>query len=67
MTVVGETPHRVPVAGRGGAVGQSVRDSLVVAQRNLIRMVRIPNPVRSSRLGFTSHARWATAGKEQAS
>ncbi|MEU4208668.1 ABC transporter permease [Streptomyces sp. NPDC026206] len=30
--------------GRGGAV-QSVRDSLVVAQRNLIRMIRIPEVV----------------------
>lgn len=39
--------------GRGG-VGQSVHDSLVVAKRNLIRMMRIPNPVRSYRSGFIS-------------
>ncbi|AZQ75680.1 ABC transporter permease [Streptomyces luteoverticillatus] len=38
-------PRRpVPVA-RGGAAVQSVRDSLVVAQRNLIRMIRIPEVV----------------------
>ena len=29
----------------GGAIGQSVRDSLVVAKRNLIRMIRIPEVV----------------------
>ena len=31
-----------PVAARANPVGQSVRDSLVVAKRNLIRMGRIP-------------------------
>jgi ABC transporter DrrB family efflux protein len=29
----------------GGAIGQSVRDSLVIAKRNLIRMLRIPEVV----------------------
>ncbi|GHF61756.1 transport permease protein [Streptomyces mashuensis] len=37
-------PRPVPQA-RGGAVVQSVRDSLVVARRNLIRMARIPEVV----------------------
>ncbi len=40
-------------------MGQSVRDPLVVAKRNLIRMSRIPNPVRPCWSGFTS-------GKESA-
>ncbi|MCZ0210760.1 ABC transporter permease [Streptomyces achromogenes] len=31
-----------PAAAPGNAVGRSVRDSLIVAQRNLIRMSRIP-------------------------
>ncbi|WP_406255540.1 hypothetical protein [Streptomyces griseoaurantiacus] len=38
----------------GSAIGQSVRDSLVVAKRNLIRMARIPHPVRSYQSGFIS-------------
>lgn len=49
-----------------GGIGQSVRDSLVVAKRNLIRMSRIPDRVRSSQLGSTSGIRRADAGKEQA-
>ncbi|WP_411141310.1 hypothetical protein [Streptomyces sp. x-80] len=48
-----------------GRTGRSVRDSLVVAQRNLIRMKRIPNRVRPSQLGFTSGIRRFAAGKEQ--
>jgi ABC transporter DrrB family efflux protein len=35
----------VRVAQPGSAIGQSVRDSLVVAQRNLIRMGRIPEMI----------------------
>ncbi|MER7984216.1 hypothetical protein ABTY53_01215 [Streptomyces noursei] len=42
------TRHPQP---HGGLV-RSVRDALVVAQRNVIRMLRIPNRVRSSQLGF---------------
>lgn len=38
---------------RGGIV-QSVNDSLVVAKRNLIRMTRIPDLVRSYWSGFIS-------------
>lgn len=34
-----------PVARSGGGIGQSVRDSLVIARRNLIRMTRIPEMV----------------------
>ncbi|MEV0573964.1 ABC transporter permease [Streptomyces sp. NBC_01463] len=34
-----------PVPRGGGGVGQSVRDSLVIARRNLIRMTRIPEVV----------------------
>ncbi|WP_411120703.1 integral membrane transport protein [Streptomyces sp. x-19] len=37
-----------------GGLVRSVRDALVVAQRNLIRMLRIPNRVRLSRLGSIS-------------
>ncbi|MGP3954151.1 ABC transporter permease [Streptomyces sp. 7N604] len=37
------TTTAVPKAG--GAIGQSVRDSLVIAKRNLIRMLRIPEVV----------------------
>jgi hypothetical protein len=36
------------------AVTQSVRDSLVVARRNLIRMLRIPDLVRSCWSGLIS-------------
>ncbi|MFI7322565.1 ABC transporter permease [Streptomyces venezuelae] len=44
MSTVTDT---VPVAGPrpAGGIGQSVRDSLVVAKRNLIRMSRIPEMV----------------------
>ncbi|MFE0191952.1 hypothetical protein [Streptomyces sp. NPDC058989] len=56
MTTVTEAASgsHAPAPQSRGGIGQSVRDSLVVARRNLIRMLRIPNPVRSSRLGFTS-------------
>ncbi|GGX57743.1 ABC transporter permease [Streptomyces minutiscleroticus] len=37
--------HPVPTAPPGNALVQSVRDSLVVAQRNLIRMSRIPEVI----------------------
>lgn len=56
MTTVSETAGDSPVrtARPRGGVSRSVRDSLVVAKRNLIRMMRIPNRVRPSGLGFTS-------------
>ncbi|MBZ9639043.1 MULTISPECIES: integral membrane transport protein [Streptomyces] len=44
----------VPRPARPNPIGQSVRDSLVVAKRNLIRMSRIPDPVRSCWSGFIS-------------
>ncbi|GHH77487.1 transport permease protein [Streptomyces sulfonofaciens] len=44
MTAVTETPRTGAPIGDGG-IGQSVRDSLVVARRNLIRMTRIPEVV----------------------
>ena len=43
-----------PIAAPSSALGQSVHDSLVVARRNLIRMSRIPNPVRAYRSDCTS-------------
>ncbi len=44
MTAVTQTPQAGAPAGVGG-IGQSVRDSLVLARRNLIRMTRIPEVV----------------------
>ncbi|MFB7559575.1 ABC transporter permease [Streptomyces brevispora] len=44
MSVLTETAA-APVARSGGGIGQSVRDSLVIARRNLIRMTRIPEMV----------------------
>ncbi|WP_405405135.1 MULTISPECIES: ABC transporter permease [unclassified Streptomyces] len=44
MSAVTETTA-APVPRGGGGVGQSVRDSLVIARRNLIRMTRIPEVV----------------------
>ncbi|KIF68240.1 ABC transporter [Streptomyces sp. AcH 505] len=41
MSATTDTPRLAPPAQRG-RIFQSVRDSLVVAQRNLIRMTRIP-------------------------
>ncbi|MFF4727239.1 integral membrane transport protein [Streptomyces mirabilis] len=57
----------VPAAAPQGAVVQSVRDSLVIARRNVIRMTR--NPVRSSQSGSISpriRDRRPNALKEQA-
>lgn len=59
----------VPATAPQGAVVQSVRDSLVIARRNVIRMTRIPNPVRSSQSGSISpriRDRRPNAMKEQA-
>lgn len=39
----GTAPTRAPRSS--GGIGQSVRDSLVIAQRNLIRMTRIPEMI----------------------
>ncbi|MBL1288604.1 ABC transporter permease [Streptomyces sp. NPDC057699] len=44
MSAVTDTPN-VPQLKTRGALGRSVADSLVVARRNLIRMVRIPEMV----------------------
>ncbi|MEU1076977.1 MULTISPECIES: ABC transporter permease [unclassified Streptomyces] len=44
MTAVVETPRLAAPQPRGGVV-QSVNDSLVVAKRNLIRMMRIPEMI----------------------
>ncbi|MFG3252488.1 hypothetical protein [Streptomyces sp. NPDC048172] len=49
-------PATAAPKGRGGVM-QSVRDSLVVARRNLIRMTRIPDRVRPYRLGSISASR----------
>ncbi|MEV7399330.1 ABC transporter permease [Streptomyces sp. NPDC091267] len=38
-------PTTAPAPRSGGGIGQSVRDSLVIARRNLIRMSRIPEVV----------------------
>ena len=47
-------PDALRVAPTTNPLSQSFRDSMVVAKRNLIRMSRIPNPVRSGRSGFVS-------------
>lgn len=65
MSATTEAVRTVAPRPRGGVV-QSINDSLVVAKRNLIRMTRIPDRVRSSQLGSTSGIRRADAGKEQA-
>lgn len=44
----------VAVASPANPVTRSIRDWLVVAQRNLIRMTRIPDRVRSCRSGPVS-------------
>ncbi|AWL40302.1 MULTISPECIES: ABC transporter permease [Streptomyces] len=44
MTATAPTPELAPRVRRG-AIAQSVMDSLVVARRNLIRMIRIPEMV----------------------
>ncbi|GHC49350.1 hypothetical protein GCM10010349_13530 [Streptomyces flavofungini] len=43
-----------PAPGPAGGIGKSVRDSLVIARRNLIRMSRIPNPVGAASLSCDS-------------
>ncbi|MFH9421362.1 ABC transporter permease [Streptomyces sp. NPDC017529] len=45
MSTVTQAAPRAGVPKRRGAVSQSVRDSLVVAKRNLIRMLRIPEMI----------------------
>ncbi|WP_399199690.1 hypothetical protein [Streptomyces sp. WAC 06725] len=65
MTTVTPAAPRVGVPKRRGAISQSVRDSLTVAKRNLIRMLRIPNRVRPSQLAFTSGTERGNAGEEQ--
>ncbi|WP_406421692.1 ABC transporter permease [Streptomyces sp. NBC_00873] len=45
MTATTDTPHLAAAPRAGGGIGGSVRDSLVVAKRNLIRMTRIPEMV----------------------
>ncbi|MFI9229112.1 ABC transporter permease [Streptomyces rimosus] len=45
MTTVTPAAPRVGVPKRRGAISQSIRDSLTVAKRNLIRMLRIPEMV----------------------
>lgn len=44
MSALTETAT-APAPRSGGGIGQSVRDSLVIARRNLIRMTRIPEMV----------------------
>ncbi|MBC9728392.1 integral membrane transport protein [Streptomyces sp. TRM68367] len=44
----------VRVAPAADPVSQSIRDSMVVARRNLNRISRTPDPVRSYRPGFIS-------------
>jgi hypothetical protein len=44
----------VRVTAPGDPIGRSIRDSLVVAGHDPIRMARIPHPVRSSRPGSPS-------------
>ncbi|MGP4003229.1 ABC transporter permease [Streptomyces sp. 8N706] len=45
MSAVTDTAPRPAAPQTRGALGQSVRDSLVVAKRNLIRMARIPEMI----------------------
>lgn len=44
MTAITDAPNPAPLKSRG-AISRSVADSLVVARRNLIRMIRIPEMV----------------------
>ncbi|MFJ2812390.1 ABC transporter permease [Streptomyces sp. NPDC091279] len=44
-TVPHTAPEAAPVPARRNPIGQSIRDSLVITQRNLIRMTRIPEMV----------------------
>ena len=54
MTATAEPFARGRAPRPSGGPAQGVRDSLAVAKRNLIRMVRIPDPVRSYRSVFIS-------------
>ncbi|WP_424889889.1 ABC transporter permease [Streptomyces sp. XH2] len=45
MSVIGSPASRAAALRVHGGIGRSVRDSLVVAKRNLIRMIRIPEVV----------------------
>ncbi|MFD8230424.1 integral membrane transport protein [Streptomyces sp. NPDC059696] len=66
MSAVTDTVRVAPAAN---PVSQSIRDSMVVAKRNLLRMSRIPNPVRSGRSGLISSRTrelHVSAGKGQA-
>ncbi|WP_424212091.1 ABC transporter permease [Streptomyces sp. BI20] len=45
MSAVSTTPVAPPAPRGSGGLGQSVRDSLVMTQRNLLRMKRIPEMV----------------------
>ncbi|MFI0807643.1 integral membrane transport protein [Streptomyces echinatus] len=59
----------VPVVAPGNPLGRSVRDLLIVARRNLIRMSRIPNPAGAYPSRFISPRTrdlHVSAGKEQA-
>ncbi|WP_079056207.1 integral membrane transport protein [Streptomyces caeruleatus] len=58
----------VRVAPAANPFSQSVRDSMVVAKRNLIRMSRIPNPVHGASIRFSSpraHGQRVSGGKGQ--
>ncbi|MFD9267651.1 hypothetical protein ACFWB1_24325 [Streptomyces goshikiensis] len=59
-TTTSPTPELAAPRPRGGVV-QSVNDSLVMAKRNLIRMSRIPNPVRGDSIRSESPG----SGKER--
>ncbi|QHY97808.1 hypothetical protein SSPS47_22115 [Streptomyces sp. S4.7] len=70
MSAVTEaSPKALAPRPRGGVV-QSVRDSLVVAKRNPIRMLRIPNLLRRASIRFNwsasaVHVRWVSAETER--
>ncbi len=58
----------VRVAPSTNPISQSLRGSMVVAKRNLIRMSRIPNPVRGASIQFSSpraHGWRVSGGKGQ--
>lgn len=45
MSAISETALTPAAPRAGGGIGQSMRDSLVIARRNLIRMARIPEMI----------------------
>ncbi|SFX35758.1 ABC transporter permease [Streptomyces atratus] len=45
MSAISETAPAPAASRAGGGIGQSMRDSLVIARRNLIRMARIPEMI----------------------